>query len=125
MLAALSRSPVPALIVPHVCRGAHLSLEAVRAFFEHAFCESLPLTHTDLVRSAYSPLMEDAPHDEDTLTSGIEVACRSLQQQWTKHAEEWEELLYGRHDLADAQLGLCPRPCTWVEDMMAGGAYDL
>ncbi|KAG5498184.1 hypothetical protein JIQ42_02988 [Leishmania sp. Namibia] len=125
MLAAISRSPLSTLTVPQVCSGTHLSGEAVQAFFKHAFCASLPLTHTDLVHSAYSPLMEDAPHDEDALTSDVLIACRDLQQKWMLKPIVWETLLRGRSELADAQLGLCPRPCTWVEDMMAGGAYDL
>ncbi|CAJ1990178.1 hypothetical protein conserved [Leishmania donovani] len=125
MLAAYSRSSAPALTLSQVCRGKYLSREAVQAFFEHAFCGALPITHTDLVHSAYSPLMEDAPHDEDALASDVAVECQRLQQRWTMQAEQWEELLGGRHDLADAQYGLCPRSCTWVKDMLAGDAYDL
>ncbi|GET89953.1 hypothetical protein, unknown function [Leishmania tarentolae] len=125
MLAAHSRSSAPALTFTKVCRGKHLSREAVQAFFEHAFCSSLPITHTDLVYSAYSTLMDDAPHDEDALTSSVAVACQRLQQRWTVHAQQWEELLVGRYDLADAQSGLCPRSCTWTTDKFAGDVYDL
>ncbi|KAG5500362.1 hypothetical protein JKF63_03454 [Porcisia hertigi] len=125
MLAAQSRSSIPALPVQKVCRGTHLTREAIRAFFEHALCASLPLTHTDLVRSAYSSLMEDSPHDEDALTSGVAVACYNVQQVSSLKVVEWEELLSGGSDLADAQSLLCPRPCMWVVDTIAGGAYRL
>ncbi|KAG5474269.1 hypothetical protein LSCM1_03048 [Leishmania martiniquensis] len=125
MLAALSRSPVPTLAISHVCRGLYLSGEALRVFFEHALCASLPQTHTDLVHSAYSPLMEDAPHDDDALTSGVWMACEALQRKWMLQVSEWQELLRDRNKLADAQLGFCSRPCSWVQDIIAGGAYDL
>ncbi|KAK7201036.1 hypothetical protein NESM_000163500 [Novymonas esmeraldas] len=125
MLAAQSRSKVPWLSMPHVCDGKQLSREAVEAFFEHAFCGLLPSTHTDLVHSSYSLLMESAPLDDDALTSGIEEACTQLQKKWVKEGLQWGELLSGRNDLGDAHRGLCPRSCTWVSDVMSGGAYDL
>lgn len=127
LLAVRSRtgSSATPLSVSLVCDAAGLSGPAVHAYLERALCAGLPLTHMDLVRSVYSPLMEEAPHNEDALTSDIAAACRARQLAWLANVTVWRAALQSRGEVAGAQERLCGHPCTWIADAIAGAAYDL